>query len=70
MTEEYIKDFNTQLVIGILRTENNGDQVDIDFTSRHILGYYRKQYDHTTDFYGRVLTHGNTVASLILNKKN
>ena len=70
MTEEYIKDFNTQLVIGILRTENNGDQVAIDFHSRQVLGYYRKQYDHTTDFYGRVLTHGNTVVSLILNKKN
>lgn len=70
MTEEYIKDFNTHLVIGILRTENNGDQVAIDFLSRQVLGYYRKQYDHTTDFYGRVLTHGNTVVSLILNKKN
>ena len=69
MTEEYIRDFNTKLVIGIIETDSNGDQTARDFQSRQILGYYRKKYDHTTDFYGRVLTHGNTVVSLIFNKK-
>jgi hypothetical protein len=33
-----------------------------------ILGYYRKKYDHTIDFYGRVLYKGNAVGMLIGRK--
>jgi hypothetical protein len=33
-----------------------------------ILGYYRAKYDHTTDFYGRVLYKGNAVGMLIGRK--
>ena len=39
-----------------------------DWQSRMILGYYRKRYDHTTDFYGRVLYKGNAVGMLIGRK--
>lgn len=69
MQEEYIRDFNTRKILGILRTENNGDQIAIDFTTRKILGYYRKKLDHTTDFVGRILTKGNSVVSLIYQNK-
>lgn len=63
MTEEYIRDFSKR-IIGIIRTDSNGDQIAIDFATRKILGYYRKNLDHTTDFYGRILYKGNMVSSL------
>ena len=69
MQEEFIRDYATRKILGIIRTQPNGDQVAIDFTTRRTLGYYRKQFDHTTDFLGRVLTKGNSVVSLIYNKK-
>lgn len=66
-SEEYIKDFNGR-ILGIIKTKPNGDKVAIDFPSRKILGYYQKQYDHTTDFIGRVISRGDTVVSFIYNK--
>lgn len=66
--EEYIREFSG-VILGILKTEENGDQIAIDFPSRRILGYYRKKYDHTTDFYGRVIAKGNSVVSLIYKAK-
>jgi hypothetical protein len=67
--EEYIRDFNTRQIIGIIRTKSNGDQVAIDFATRKILGFYRASRDATTDFLGRVLTKGNSVVSLIYKNK-
>lgn len=69
MTESYIKNFAGQ-ILGILRTEDNGDQTAIDFPSRRILGFYRAAYDHTTDFAGRVVARGNTVVQFIYAEKN
>lgn len=67
--EEFIRDFNTRQIIGIIRTKSNGDQVAIDFATRKILGFYRASRDATTDFLGRVLTRGNSVVSLIYKNK-
>ncbi len=69
MTEEFIRDFNTRLIIGIIETDTNGDKIARDFQSRQILGYYRKKYNHTTDFYGRVIAIGDCVVSLIWQNK-
>lgn len=66
--EEFIRNFAHQ-IIGIIETKENGDQVAKNFPGRQILGYYRKQEDHTTDFYGRILSHGNTVVSLLYQDK-
>ena len=66
--EEYIKTFEG-VVIGIIETQENGDQIARDFSSRRVLGYYRAAYDHTTDFYGRVIAKGNSVVALIYNNK-
>ena len=66
--DEYIKDFNG-VIIGIVETKDNGDQLVREFATRRILGYYIKEKDHTTDFMGRILTRGNTVISLLFNKK-
>ena len=53
-TEEYIKDFNG-VIIGIVETKDNGDQLVREFSTRRILGYYIKDRNHTTDFMGRIL---------------
>jgi hypothetical protein len=63
--EEYIRDFNTRQIIGILRTLNNGDVEAREFSSRKILGFYRAKKNTTTDFYGKMLTKGNAAAGLI-----
>ena len=65
--EEYIRDLNSRFIIGIIRTLPNGDIEARDFSSRRILGYYRKARNVTTDFYGRMLTQGNAVVGLIYN---
>ena len=70
MNEEYIRDYNTKQILGIIRTENNGDQTAIDFATRKILGFYRASRDVTTDFIGRILTKGNTVVALIYKNLN
>lgn len=67
--EEYIREFSGQ-ILGFIENEDNGDRVAHDFPSRLILGYYRKQYDYTTDFYGHVLGKGDFVVSLIHQAKN
>lgn len=66
--EEYIKTFEG-VIIGIIETKENGDQLARDFSSRMILGYYIKSRDVTTDFYGRVVSRGNTVVSFIYKNK-
>lgn len=65
--EEVVKDFYGR-AIGIVWYYNNGDIAVLNWPARIIQGYYRKQLDHTTDFYGRVISRGNTVM-MLLNKK-
>jgi hypothetical protein len=64
---ETIRDFSGRF-IAIYEYHDNGDITVRDWSSRMILGYYRKKYDHTTDFYGRVLYKGNAVGMLIGRK--
>lgn len=63
--EERIKEFPSGQVIGIVETMPNGDKIVRNFPGRQILGYYRAKYNHTTDFYGRVLATGDIAVSLI-----
>ena len=37
--EEYIRDFNTRKIIGILRYKENGDIEAVEFNSRKILAF-------------------------------
>ena len=68
--EEYIRDFNTRKILGILRYEENGDIYAVDFDTRKILGIYRASTDDTIEFNTRmVVTKGNSVVSFIYNKK-
>lgn len=68
MAESFIKEFSGR-IIGIIRTEENGDQAALDFPSRRVLGFYRAKYNHTTDFVGRVVAQGNTVVNFIYEEK-
>lgn len=65
-TEEYIRDFNTRQIIGILRHKPNGDIYAIEFKSRKILAIYRADTDDTIEFNTRrVVNKGNTAVAFI-----
>ena len=69
--DEYIKDFQTRQIIGILRHKPNGNIEAIEFTSRKILGIYRASTDDTIDFMThQVIAKGNCVVSFIYEAKN
>jgi len=64
--DEYIRDFDTRQIIGILEHKSNGDIYAIEFSSRKILGIYRASTDDTIEFNTRkVVTKGNSVVSFI-----
>ena len=69
MTQEYIREYPSQKILGIIETLDNGDQIARDFTTRTILGYYRASLNHTTDFLGRIIAKGNCVVSFIYNRR-
>lgn len=58
-----IRDFSG-LIIGWIEEESNGNKTVRDFSGR-ILGYYDKSRDVTTDFYGKILTRGDSSSGLI-----
>ena len=65
---EYIRDFDTRQIIGMLETRTGGDIYAIEFNSRKILGIYRVSTDDTIEFDSRrVVTKGNSVVSFIYN---
>ncbi len=62
MARELVRDFYGH-IMGSL--EDQGDRIIArDFPGR-IVGYYYKSRDVTTDFYGRVVSNGDTTAALI-----
>ena len=63
---EYIRDFDTRMIIGMLETRDGGDIYAIEFSTRKILGIYRVATNDTIDFEKRqVRTKGNSVVSFI-----
>lgn len=60
---EPIKDFYGR-IMGYVETKSNGEVWAYDFYGR-LLGKYYPGDNTTRDFYGRILTRGNTVAGLI-----
>ena len=69
--EEYVRDFNTRQIIGILRHKPNGDIEAVEFKSRKILAIYRASTDDTIEFTTRkVITKGNTAVSFIYESFN
>jgi hypothetical protein len=59
----------TGKILGYVQTNSNGDKTVSNFYGV-ILGYYRKSQNITTDFYGRMISRGDTAVGLIsLNSK-
>ena len=59
----------TGKTLGYVQTSSNGDKTVSNFYGV-ILGYYRKNQNITTDFYGRMISRGDTAVGLIsLNSK-
>lgn len=57
MEKMYIKKFSGYIV-GIIEIDSNGDKTVKEFSGK-ILGYYRKNRDVTTDFYGKIIAFGD-----------
>ena len=65
MKKETITDFYGR-ILGTIETENNGNRIARDFYGRY-LGKYDKQLNRTEDFYGKILSSGDILSSLIVN---
>lgn len=65
--EQIVRDFYSR-PIGIIWTYDNGDIAVLSWPAGLVQGYYRKSRDVTTDFYGKIISRGNTVM-MLLNKK-
>lgn len=66
--KDVIRNFYNQ-PIGYVETDSiTGDKVARDFYNR-ILGYYFKRENKTRDFYRRIISNGDTVASLIFQEE-
>ena len=59
-----IKDFYGK-ILGKIEIKSNGDQIGYNFYGQ-IVGYYYIETNKTIDFYGRIISTGNTLASLIV----
>lgn len=64
--DEFIREFPTQKVIGVIRTMSNGDQVALSFPAYQQLGIWKKDQNATFEIpsYRKVST-GNTVMQFI-----
>lgn len=62
MAKEFIRDFYGRILGSI--EDTGGTIIARDFPGRK-LGYYQKSDDTTRDFYGRIVSRGNTVVGLI-----
>ena len=58
-----IRDFYNR-ILGYIETDDKGNKVARDFY-RRILGRYDAKQDETRDIYNRIITKGDTTASLI-----
>lgn len=56
-------------IIGWVETDKDGNQQVRNFSGK-ILGRYDKSLDCTRDFYGRILTKGNTVNGLLYSPEH
>lgn len=66
MAKEFVKDFYGR-ILGSIETVGT-KQIARNFYGK-ILGTYNSADDKTRDFYGRILTRGNTLIGLIYAEK-
>ncbi len=64
--DEFIKEYPSQRVIGVLRTSANGDITALQFPSYQALGIYKKSTNSTHELPSyRKVSDGNTVLQFI-----
>ena len=67
ISKEPVREFNGK-IMGFIETDRDGNQQVRDFYGR-ILGTFDKKMNVTRDFYGIILTQGNTVLGLLYKNK-
>ncbi len=68
MQDEYIRGFD-KVILGVVRTKDNGDQTLLDFPSRKILGFYIASDNTTREFSYKIVSQGNTLIALLYKYK-
>lgn len=66
MAREAIRNFHG-VTLGYVETSYNGDKTVTDFGGT-ILGYYRKDQNITTNFYGQIRVRGDAAVAFIFKK--
>lgn len=66
ISKEPVREFNGK-IMGWIETDRDGNQQVRDFYGR-IQGTYDKKMNVTRDFYGRIITQGNTCLGLLYKK--
>lgn len=69
ITKQPIREFSGKIIAWMITDSDTGDKTLTNFNGV-ILGYYRKNRDVTTDFYGKELSKGDTLTMLITNDIN
>lgn len=69
ITKQPIREFSGKIIAWVIVDSDTGDKTLTNFNGV-ILGYYRKNRDVTTDFYGKELSKGDTLTMLITNNIN
>jgi len=66
IVKDTIKDFYGK-ILGYVETDDvTGNKVAYDFY-RRVLGKYNKRENCTRDFYGKILSRGDTTQALVYN---
>lgn len=69
ITKQPIREFSGKIIAWVITDSDSGDKTLTNFNGV-VLGYYRKNRDVTTDFYGKELSKGDTLTMLITNDIN
>ena len=69
ITKQPIREFSGKIIAWVITDSDSGDKTLTNFNGV-ILGYYRKNRDVTTNFYGKELSKGDTLTTLITNDIN
>lgn len=65
MNKEPVREFSGK-IIGWIETDNQGNQIIRAFSGR-MIAKYDKQSDVTRDFYGKIISKGNTAVGQLYN---
>ena len=66
INKEPVRDFYGK-ILGFVETDRDGNQQVRAFSGK-ILGFYDKKLNVTRDFYGKILSRGNTSMGLLYRK--